>query len=336
MNFHKLGALAVGVLLLWLIPFLTSDKYVLHLLIMTAIWVILASSFNLLLSTGQLSLGHMAFFGIGAYTSALLAKGVGIPFLLALPAGGFMACLAGLLIGRITLKMRGAYFVLVTFALAEIARLVAVNWVSLTGGPMGLRDIPMPSIAIPGLFSISVTTYRSHYYLAVVIMLITIYVMYRLFNSRYGRAFAALRQAEGLAASVGIGYYDLVTVAVVVSAFLAGVSGSLYAHYVTLISPEIFAFGYMITLLIMVIGGGRNTIVGPIVGATVFTILPELLRSLAIYHMLVFGILLILTVRFMPEGLVPRIALLLKNLQVRLMPPTLPGGSTSPSQGGTK
>ncbi len=298
------------VVVLALIPVIVTDAYFLHILIMSTIWIALSTNFNIILSAGQLSLAQIAFFGIGAYTSGLLTVKLGFPFLLAMPAAGLMTCLAGFLIGRITLKMRGAHFILVTFAFGEICRLVSRNWIGLTNGPMGLRNIPFPSIRIPGLIDLQFTSYQSQFYMAAILALVSIYVAYQLRYSKIGRAFSALRISEPLAESVGISHYKFVITAVLVSTFFTGLTGSFYAHYVTLVSPEIFSFAYMISLLMMVIGGGRNSIAGPVVGALIFTLLPEFLRAFEIYRMLIFGALLTIIVIFLPEGMVPQLSAL--------------------------
>ena len=314
-------AVLVGVAV---IPVVVTDAYFLHILIMAAIWIALATNFNIILSAGQLSLAQIAFFGIGAYTSGLLTVKLGFPFLVAMPVAALMTCLVGFLIGRITLKMRGAHFILVTFAFGEICRLVSRNWVGLTNGPMGLRNIPFPSIRIPGLIDLQLTSYPSQLYMAVFLALVSIYVAYKLRYSRIGRAFSALRISEPLAESVGISHYKFVITAVLASTFFTGLTGSFYAHYVTLVSPEIFSFAYMISLLMMVMGGGRNSIAGPIVGALIFTLLPEFLRAFELYRMLIFGALLTLIVIFLPEGMVPQLVALYFKIFKRHRPETEP------------
>ena len=305
---------------LTLIPVIVTDAYFLHILIMAAIWISLATNFNIILSAGQLSLAQIAFFGIGAYTSGLLTVKLGFPFLPAMVLAALFTCLMGFLIGRITLKMRGAHFILVTFAFGEICRLVSRNWVGLTNGPMGLRNIPFPSIRIPGLIDLQLTSYQSQFYMAIILALISIYVAYRLRYSRIGRAFNALRVSEPLAESVGISHFKFVITAVLVSTFFTGMTGSFYAHYVTLVSPEIFSFAYMISLLMMVMGGGRNSIAGPVVGALIFTLLPEFLRAFEVYRMLIFGALLTIIVIFLPEGMVPQLSSLYLKLFKRDRP----------------
>jgi branched-chain amino acid transport system permease protein len=284
-------------------PFWVPNPYHLHVLIMAGIFAILALSLNLLLGyTGQLSLGHTAFFGIGAYTSALLTLRLDGSFWLGLPAGAALSGAAGWAIGRLALKLRGAYFVLVTISFAGVISLVSINWMDLTNGPLGLPGVPAPALG-----PLSLKSKRAYYYLVLVGVVLTYAVCHRLVNSRVGRAFVALRENEPLAESVGIDGTRYLVLAAVVSAALAGVAGSLYAHYVRFVSPEVFLFSYTVTMVIMVIGGGKGTLAGPVVGALLFTALPEALREVVPWQwqMLAYGVLLVLLVYFLPRGIVP-------------------------------
>lgn len=286
--------------ILLFIPVVVTNSYLMHLTIMCLIWTMFSSSYNILLSAGQLSLSHNGFFTIGAYTSAIVAMRFGFPFLLSILMGGLMSVAAGWLIGRITIKMRGSYFVLVTFAFAEIIRLSANNWISVTNGPNGLSGIPVPSI-----FGYEFYDLPSMYYLALALTLITLYVCWRMLNGRFGRAFIALRTSEDLAEAVGINYSSYIYIALGVSCFFTGIAGSFYAHYVTLVSPDLSKFIYMINLLIMVIVGGRYTLGGPVLGAILYVLFSEALRFFEMYRLLLFGILIILVVMYMPAGIYP-------------------------------
>ena len=292
-----LAAAALLTLPLWL-----ANAYYLHVTIMAGIFTILALSLNLLLGyTGQLSLGHAAFFGIGAYTSALLALKLEWSFWLGLPAAAVTAGLAGWAIGRLALKVRGAYFVLVTISFAGVISLVSVNWMELTNGPLGLPGVPAPELA-----GLSLRTKSAYYYLVLGAGAAAYLVCHRLVHSRLGRAFLALRENESLAESVGVDPTRTLVVAAVVSAALAGVAGSLYAHYVRFVSPEVFLFSYTVTMVIMVVAGGKGTLAGPVVGAVLFTVLPEALREAMAWQwqMLAYGVLLVLLVFFLPRGIV--------------------------------
>jgi len=295
-----LAAIALLTLPLWL-----ASPYHLHVVIMAGIFTVLALSLNLLLGyTGQLSLGHAGFFGIGAYTSALLALKADRSFWIGLPSAALAAGLAGWGIGRLALKLRGAYFVLVTISFAGVVSLVSINWMELTNGPLGLPGVPPPE-----LFGVALRTKAAYYYVVLLATVLAYLVCHRLVHSRLGRAFLALRENEPLAESVGVDPVRTLVAAAVVSAAMAGVAGSLYAHYVRFVSPEVFLFGYTVTMVIMVVAGGKGTLLGPVVGALLFTALPEALREAMDWQwqMLAYGIVLVLLVFFLPRGIVPAV-----------------------------
>ena len=302
----RAGGAVLAALALLTLPFWLTSPYYVHVTIMAGIFTILALSLNLLLGyTGQLSLGHAAFFGIGAYTSALLALKLEWPFWIGLPAAALAAGLAGWAIGRLALKVRGAYFVLVTISFAGVISLVSVNWMELTNGPLGLPGVPAPELA-----GLSFRTKSAYYYLVLLAAAVAYLVCHRLVHSRLGRAFLALRENEALAESVGVDPVRTLVLAAVVSAALAGVAGSLYAHYTRFVSPEVFLFSYTVTMVIMVVAGGKGTLLGPVVGALLFTVLPEALREAMAWQwqMLAYGVLLVVLVYFMPRGIVPAVS----------------------------
>src|SRR5262245_58502221 len=297
----RAGQAALAAILLT-VPLWLTNPYHQHVLIMAGIFTILALSLNLLLGyTGQLSLGHAAFFGIGAYTSALLALRLELPFWVGLPAAALAAGFAGWTIGRLALRLRGAYFVLVTISFAGVIALVSVNWMELTNGPLGLPGVPAP--ALGGLVF---RTKSAYYYLVLAAAAAAVLLCHRLVHSRLGRAFLALRENEALAESVGVDPTRTLVLAAVVSAAMAGVAGSLYAHYTRFVSPEVFLFTYTVTMVIMVVAGGKGTLAGPVVGAVLFTVLPEALREAMAWQwqMLAYGVLLVLLVFFLPRGIV--------------------------------
>ncbi|HEY7521021.1 MAG TPA: branched-chain amino acid ABC transporter permease [Methylomirabilota bacterium] len=301
MTVRALGALLA--LALVTAPAWLASPYHLHVLIMAGIFTILALSLNLLLGyTGQLSLGHAAFFGIGAYTSALLTLKLEWSFWLGLPCAAAAAGLAGWAIGRLALKLRGAYFVLVTISFAGVISLVSINWMELTNGPLGLPGVPAPELG-----PWTLRTKQAYYYLVLAGAAVAYLVCHRLVRSRIGRALVALRENEPLAESVGIDATRYLVLAAVVSAALAGVAGSLYAHYTRFVSPEVFLFTYTVTMVIMVVAGGQGTLVGPVIGAVLFTALPEALREAVAWQwqMLAYGVILIALVFFLPRGIAP-------------------------------
>jgi branched-chain amino acid transport system permease protein len=302
----RAGGAVLAALALLTLPFWLTSPYYVHVTIMAGIFTILALSLNLLLGyTGQLSLGHAAFFGIGAYTSSLLALKLEWPFWIGLPAAALAAGLAGWAIGRLALKVRGAYFVLVTISFAGVISLVSVNWMELTNGPLGLPGVPAPELA-----GLSFRTKSAYYYLVLLAAAVAYLVCHRLVHSRLGRAFLALRENEALAESVGVDPVRTLVLATVVSAAMAGVAGSLYAHYTRFVSPEVFLFSYTVTMVIMVVAGGKGTLLGPVIGALLFTVLPEALREAMAWQwqMLAYGVLLVVLVYFLPRGIVPAVS----------------------------
>src|SRR5262249_12126183 len=312
--------LAGGSLLLLICVPLWFDQYLLHILIVTGIFIIAAMSLNLLLGyTGQLSLGHVAFFGIGAYSSALVSLGFEIE-LLGHPIvhepwptfAGFMIGTAlaggcGYAIERLWFTVRGAYFVIVTISFAEVMRLVALNWVELTQGPAALTNIPPFSIALPGGASFTFSSKTSNYFLVLGAAIVAYVIIKRVVGSGIGRAMIALKENEPLALSVGIDVTRSLVLAAVISAAIAGAAGSLYAHYIRIIDPNIFLFIYTVTMVIMVITGGKGTLAGPVVGGLIFGFLPVVVRSFAAPELqwILYGALMIAIVFLLPEGIVP-------------------------------
>ena len=274
------------------VPLWLRDPYLLNALITTGIFVIGAMSLNLLLGfTGQLSLGHIAFFGIGAYVSALTSLGfdVGLPGGFRLvhapwpPIVGFVlaiiiAGLCGYFVGLLSFRVRGAYFVIVTISFAEVVRLVALNWVELTQGPLALTNIPSIGLPLPGVGELTLRTKLQNYYLVLVVALIAYLLIARLVRSHFGRAMRGLMENETLAVSVGIDVTKTLTLAAVISAAIAGAAGSLYAHYIRIIDPEVFAFINTVTMVIMVISGGKGSLADPVVSGLIFGLLPIALR----------------------------------------------------------
>jgi branched-chain amino acid transport system permease protein len=280
-------------------PFVV-DAYTLHLAILSGISVIAASSLNLIMGyVGKLSLGHSAFFGIGAYTSAMLSMYAGVPILIAMLASIPVAIFAALLIGPIVLWLRGAYFIIVTLSFSIVLQLVIINWVGLTNGPMGILGIPFPSI---GSFELS--SKSSYFYFVAVSAALTIWLIQRLRDSRTGRAFEALRENENVATSIGVSKLHYSLLAFGIGAGLAGFAGALYGHYVSVITPEMFGFDLMVSMLVMVAIGGKGTLTGPLIGAILVTFVPEQLRLVKEYRLSIFGLILMVSVVLMPNGLV--------------------------------
>jgi branched-chain amino acid transport system permease protein len=289
-------------------PLVLKDPYFMHMAILIGIYSLLAISINLLLGyTGQLSLGHAAFFGVGAYASALTYLNLKVPMW-----GGMMAAMAfsgalGWIVAKLAFKLRGAYFVIMTIGIAEVLKLVALNWIDLTKGPMGLTDIAVPSLSL-GELKIDFGEKIVYYYLLLFMVFLCAYLQYRLVHSSFGRAFISIRENEDLAASVGINCYKYLIIVVVISAAIAGMAGSLYAHYVSFIDPGVFAFFISVNVVMTVIGGGQGTLAGPIIGAILFTLIPEWLRVFGDARMAVYAVVVIVIVIFMPRGILHYLA----------------------------
>ncbi|MCK9913439.1 branched-chain amino acid ABC transporter permease [Microbacteriaceae bacterium K1510] len=305
------------------VPLWVQDPYFLNTFITTGIFIIAAMSLNLLLGyTGQLSLGHVAFFGIGAYTSALVSLGFNVelfggirvvhepwPVWTGIVIGILVAGFFGYVVGKLSFRVRGAYFVIVTISFAEVARLIALNWVELTQGPLALNSIPPVTLGLPGLGYYDLYSKQSYFYLVLAFLTVSYVIISRLVNSRVGRAMVALKENESLAVSVGIDVTRYLVLAAVVSAGIAGAAGGLYAHYLKIIDPDVFLFVYTVTMVIMVITGGKGTLAGPVVGGLIFGFIPVFSRSFLGPELqwIIYGVFMILIVFVLPQGIVPAI-----------------------------
>ena len=247
---------------------------------------LMALSIWLTLSCGLLSLANAAFMGIGAYVSALLSVHLGWSFPLVLAAGGLAPALVALIIGVPTLRLSGVYLAMATLAFGEVLRVIVLN-LDITGGPAGLNDIPA-------------NTEGWHILL---ILAVAIYGLHRLSHSRVGRAFEAIKEDEVAARLMGIDVERHKLFAFVLGAVLAGVAGVLNAHFTFFISPREYGFENAVDILTMAVLGGTGSLVGPILGGSILTLLPEVLRFLQSWRGAVNGAILILVVLFLPTGL---------------------------------
>ena len=295
-------ALAVALAL----PLVVSDQYVLHIAILVLFYAVLASSLNLVVGyVGEFSLGHTAFLGIGAYTAALLSLRLGLPMWLTVPAAGIVAGVFGYLIGAVTLRLQGPYFVIVTLAFAEVLRLVANNWIPVTNGPMGLAGVIQPEL----IATASPLMAKKLYYLvALAITVVSLYLAYRFVYSNAGRAAVAVRENRYVAQSIGVSPFSTAMQAFILSAVLAGLGGGFYAHYISYVGPEVFQFAFMVSMIIMVLMGGKGTLLGPLVGALIVTVLEEYLREVQELRLTLFGLVVMGVVLFLPKGLMGFVA----------------------------
>lgn len=278
---------------------LMVDVYFTYMATLICIFVLIAVGLNILVGcAGQISLGHAGFFGIGAYASALLMGKMGIPFWFSMPIGGLVAAGVGFLVGLPALKVRGHYLALVTLAFGEITQLTLINWGDLTGGVNGLH------VSLPTFFGFRFSSDLSKFYLTFVIMIFLVYCAHNIVNSRIGRAFKSIKGSEIASQAMGVNLARFKLLAFIISAFYAGIAGGLYAILLAFISPEYFGLFDSILYLMMVVIGGLGSIAGSIIGAIVLGILPELLRRFQDYQDFVYGIILLLSIVFMPRGLI--------------------------------
>jgi branched-chain amino acid transport system permease protein len=280
------------------VPWLVPDAFVLHMLSLVAISSIVALGLQVLLGfSGQLSIGQAAFYGIGAYTSALLTTKAGLPFPLALLGAAVAAAIASLLMVPIT-RLTGPYLAVATLGFSIIVYLVIKNEEWLTGGSFGFMGIPRASV-----FGVVLRDPRHTFYLCAGVALLVYAAVAQLPGSRFGRAINAIREDEEAARASGLRVTLLKSQCFVIAAFAAGLAGSLYAHEVRYVAPNDFTFWKSIEILIMVVIGGVGSLPGAVLGAAVVVGLPEYLRAIGDYRMLVFGAILMATMLFGEGGL---------------------------------
>lgn len=301
---RRLVAYIAILLILVLLPIFLKSPYELHLLIMIMTGSIAALGFRLVYNTGKTSVAQGSFVAIGAYTSALLVTRLSLSFWLALPLAGLVAAAIGGIIGYPALKLRGAYFVILTFGLAEAIHLALLNGGDFTGGVMGITGIPPPNpIVLPGLASIEFISKVPYYYLALALLVLTIVVMYRLDHSRMGRIFGAIYDNDKLAESVGVNLGMYTTLAFTIACFFSGLAGSFLAHYVRVIVPHSYTIWHGVYYLMYTIIGGAGSIFGPIIGTAGLLYLSRFLVAFGRYQLMIYGAILIVFMIFLPNGL---------------------------------
>jgi branched-chain amino acid transport system permease protein len=291
----KSAILTSAALIAFLALPLFLGQYWLHTVIVGLFYVMMASSWNLLAGyTGQVSFAHAAFAGVGAYTSGILASKLGLPPLLGLPLGVLFAAVLGLALGSLCIRMGGIYLSLTTLAFSEVLRIIVTNEYEITRGTMGLKVPP-----IFGEYSKTVS-----FYVLLAAVVFTLWAIRRILNSDLGTSFRAVQNDEIAAASVGIPVVRVRVTGFVITSAMAGLAGSLYGHYLMLITPHILSLDLMFLVLAMTVIGGMGTFVGPIVGALFLEGLSEYIRAYGEFHILIFGLVALVVARFAPEGLV--------------------------------
>ncbi len=301
--------LVAAVAALAILPFLGGNAYTLHIYCLVGIYTIVTMGLNLVFGyTGQISLGHAAYFAVGAYVSAMTTIDLGLPFGVGLLAAVAVTFALGYLVGMPSLKLTGAYLAMATIGFGEIVKMMLVNWEHVTRGPTGISRIPQPS-----LFGVSFDTPLLRYYFVLSVAVFAFIVYWNLVRSHYGSRFVAVRDSPKAALAMGINLQQTKVLAFAISTAFAGVGGSLYAHINRYIAPDAFGFGESINLIMMTVIGGMGTLFGPLVGAVVVVYLRETLQVLADYNMLIYGLLLMVLMVFVPRGMMGTLNLFLRT-----------------------
>jgi branched-chain amino acid transport system permease protein len=289
----------------WLVGlvFPGPQRYILHILVFTGLFAALALSYDLVVGhVGSLSLAHPAFFGVGAYTAALLATRAAWPFVADTAAAMLVAGLVALLIGVPMFRLTEHAFAIGTLGFAMVTHIVATNWVDVTRGPLCVTGIPRPELGV-GAIRLTLATLPHYYWLALAILGLTALLYHGLTTFRLGRAFHAVRDNEALASAAGIDPRRYRMLAFVIGAAVAGGIGAVYAHYLTVLCPEEMTVALTINLLVIVFIGGVGRLRGVVTGAVLFTVVPEILRIAPSWRLVLYGGLLLAIVVKWPEGL---------------------------------
>jgi branched-chain amino acid transport system permease protein len=298
-NTLTLALLAILMLVVPAVGMMIGGGYIFRIATTVCIFSILTLSANLITgTTGLLSLGHAAFYGIGAYTAALLATALKWPVLLTIPVAGLVTACAGVMLALPTMRLVGIYFAVATLGVGEIIHVTLLNWVDFTRGPMGISGIP--SLSVPGL---PPNSDMAAYLVSALCLAATVGVVHRLTHSYFGNALRAVREDDQCAEAMGLNVVLLKIQVFGFSCFFAGAAGALWAHSTGYVSPADFRFSESILILAMIVVGGLGSLPGAIIGAVLLIGLPELLRPIGDYRMIVVGLVMFGSIMFRPKGL---------------------------------
>lgn len=283
------------------IPVVGGGRYVVYLGTLLALQAGLAVSLNIVMGyAGQFAMSHAAFYGFGAYASAILVTSLGFNFWLAVPAAMLGAGALAVVIGYPALRYTGGvHLALITFAFGELARLIAANWDQLTGGPMGMRVMYSPG----SFFGMDLSSAKGLYWLAAGMLLVCLLVTVVIQRSRFGRGLVAVREDETLASFLGVNVVGYKVAAYAISSMLAAMVGCAYAPIMSFISPDLLSAHETISLIGVLMVGGIGTVAGPVVGTIIFLGIPEMLRVARLYRLVVLGVIIVVVVLFMPKGI---------------------------------
>ncbi|MCX5861317.1 MAG: branched-chain amino acid ABC transporter permease [Desulfomonile sp.] len=311
----KLILVAVALAALVAAPWIVTDPFYVHLMIMVLMWTVLGASWNVVGGfAGQVSFGHSAFLGTGAYTTMILYLNMGIAPWYGIVLGGLVAAVIALPIGLICFRLRGPYFALSTLAVAEIIRLVALNWESLTNGPVGLLITTLPPVTLAGT-ALDWESKTPFYYIIAVLAVGALVATSLLARSRLGAYLLAVRDDIDSAEAIGINTVQVRVLALALSAFLAGVGGGFYAMYLRYIDPDaVFSIPLSVEMVFIPVVGGLTTVMGPFIGAVFLVSLGETFRTHFLTgHLIFYGLFMMVAIRYMPEGIWGRLRLMVAN-----------------------
>lgn len=297
--------IAAAILLLFAAPWIVPVPFFVHLMIMVLMWTVLGASWNILGGfAGQVSFGHSTFLGAGAYTTMILFLKLGVAPWYGIPVGGLVAAVIALPIGLICFRLRGPYFALSTLAVAEIIRLIALNWESLTNGPVGLLITTLPEVTFWGR-SIDWESKVPFYYIIAVIVVAAVVATQVMSRTRLGAYLLAIREDMDSAEAIGINTVQVRVAALSLSAFFAGVAGGFYAMYLRYIDPDaVFSIALSVEMVFIAVVGGLTTVAGPLIGAIVLVTFGETFREIFLVgHLIFYGIAMMFAIRYMPEGI---------------------------------
>ena len=289
---------------LFTLPLYLKSQYFITIVIFIFLYSFMTLGLRIIMKGGEVSFGYAAFMAVGAYTTALLTTKLHLSFWITWIIACAVTALFAFALGSLAVRTKGVHFFLVTLAMGETIRLIAMNWnAPLLGGPQGIYGIPSPTPITLGALTVKFDSRVAMYFIALIALIMVVVLTLRLDRSRIGRIWDVIGQDDTLAAVIGINIYWHKLISFVLSSTVAGLGGVIFAHMMTYICPYDFTFFYTMQLLVYIIFGGSITFVGPILGVTTLVVLTEWLRNFGQYELIFYGFVIILVLRFIPEGM---------------------------------
>ncbi len=311
---HKIVCLLVIFIIALIFPRFVKNSLIMRYACNILMWSVLAGSLNVINGySGQFCIGQAGFFAIGAYFCAFFMKNYGVSFWILLPLAGVAAMIVGLLVSLPTLKLSGIYLAIVTLGFSEIIRVIAQTWEPVTGGSLGIKQIPYPQF-----FGVETFRPQNYYYIFLLLMILFLFSTYRVINSRVGRAWLAIREDEIAAKSLGVKTRVYKSMNFMYGSFWAGVIGAAYAPFVSFIESSQFSLDTGFNVLAMIVIGGQGTLIGPIVGSFIYTLTTESLRFLEQWRYVIYAIVIIGMMWVRPQGLVGASNSILSNKKITI------------------